>query len=144
MRIPLDRGAFVNGPRFSASYWSDMAFPQLAEAVRKHYGMPDFAVTPPSLGAQVQATGSAQAAPSKVNRTDSELTQAVLEQIAKAGKGGVKLDIVVSTVNGRVTLAGTVKTLEQKKQILAEVERIAGAGNVEDQIQATKGDQVAL
>jgi osmotically-inducible protein OsmY len=45
------------------------------------------------------------------------------------------LDIVITAIRGRVTLAGSVRNENQKQMALAAAERIVGQGNVLDRLE---------
>jgi osmotically-inducible protein OsmY len=48
------------------------------------------------------------------------------------------MNIAVTTMGGRVTLAGIVNGESQKREILATARRIAGDSNVEDRLETKR------
>ncbi|HYG35109.1 MAG TPA: BON domain-containing protein, partial [Clostridia bacterium] len=117
-----DQAHFAGGPHFSNQFWSDLAFPKLAKTLSEHYGLQ----TPGLAEAGGSKKASAQA--------DSALTQAVIEELVRLKKKAMKLDIVVTTLDGRVTVSGNVANEQQKQQILAVAGKVAGPGQVEDKL----------
>ena len=131
--LQFDRAHFAAGPRFQKDFGSDISFPQLAFAVQQHYRLQPVAATGTNNASAVaMAAASAPAAPA---RSDRELTRAVLAEIVHESNGLEALNLMVTSVNGRVTIRGNVRNEKQAKLVIAAAERVAGAGNVEDQMQ---------
>jgi len=134
--LKTDRDHFLAGPHFSNDFWSDLAFPEMLAAVQNHYGLfPTDAPGKDPSTAATDLTGTSFGETGINERADSEITQAVLEELVQARNGFVNLDIVVTTASGRVTLAGTVKDETQKQKLIAVVERVVGPGRVEDHLE---------
>jgi sporulation protein YlmC with PRC-barrel domain len=127
--LKTERNHFLSGPHFSNEFWTDLAFPQMLAAIQNHYGLPHVG------GLGNEASAAAFGGSDSNERADSEITQAVLEEIVQARNGFVNLDIVVTTASGQVTLTGTVKDENQKQKLIAVVERVAGPGKVEDHLE---------
>jgi osmotically-inducible protein OsmY len=100
------------------------------------HGYSSFQSHPKEASTRSRDTSVPNRSPS-TERADAAITQAVLEEIMQPANGFVNLDIMVKTVHGRVTLAGTVKSETQKKLVIAAVERVAGTGNIEDQLETS-------
>jgi osmotically-inducible protein OsmY len=66
---------------------------------------------------------------------DYQITRAILVEITHSAEGQLNTTIKITTVQGRVTLSGTLKDENQKKQIVAAAKRVAGAANVEDHLE---------
>jgi osmotically-inducible protein OsmY/sporulation protein YlmC with PRC-barrel domain len=132
-----ERAHFLAGPRFPKEFWTDLVFPEMAVNVCRHYGLE--AAVPAALtrsGSEAATQSLVAGVPTPQQRSDAEITQAVLSELLRNGAGFVRLDVTVTTRNGRVTLAGRAKDQKQKQEILAAAERVAGIGNVEDQLDA--------
>jgi len=117
-----DREHFLAGPRFPNEFWSNLAFPELARTTRQHYGLE----TEPAQTVPERKTSLAD---------DYQITRAILAEITHSAEGKLNTTIRISTVNGRVTLSGTLKDEDQKKQIVTAAKRVAGAANVEDHLE---------
>jgi sporulation protein YlmC with PRC-barrel domain len=117
-----DRAHFKAGPRFSSTFWSDLAFPELARATRQHYGLE----TAPAPSAPVEKTSVAD---------DYQITRAILAEITHSAEGKLNTTMRITTVRGHVTLSGTLKDENQKKQIVTAAKRVAGAANVEEHLE---------
>ncbi len=113
---------FTSGPRLQPAFWTELATEAFASAVYRHYGL---------LGSQ-----SSHAATTLV-RSDSEIklafTRALITSAAMAAANARGLRIQVH--NGQAALSGTVASEADKEAILAVARRVAGAGNVIDQLQ---------
>lgn len=134
LRLDSDTARFIAGPHFGSQFWSDLAFPDLAAAVDKYYGLGAAGMaTPATTAASVERPNGS--APPGSPRSDHEMTQAILGEIVNQTHGFTKLAIVVTANRGRVTLRGTVKNERQKREIVAAAERVAGPGNVDDQLE---------
>jgi sporulation protein YlmC with PRC-barrel domain len=118
--LDTERDRFLAGPCFSNGFWAEMALSEMATAVCRHYGLEADLVVPSSRSAG--------------QPTDAAITRAVLEEVMQPAHGFVNLDILVTTVHGRVTLAGSVKNEKQRQQLLSTVERVAGIGQVTDEL----------
>jgi sporulation protein YlmC with PRC-barrel domain len=130
--LGADRAHFLAGPHFQKTFWSDLAFPDLAAAVRKHYSAAASEI--PAAVPVVLRTETRSVPAVVTSRSDREITQAIMAEIVNKGKGFVTLDVSITAINGHVTLGGAVKNESQRKQVVAAAERIAGAGNVEDNL----------
>lgn len=117
-----DRAHFFAGPHFSSAFWSDLAFPELARTTRQHYGL---ASAPVQNSPAERITGA----------DDYQITRAILAEITHSAEGLLNTTIRITTVHGRVTLSGTLKDENQKKQIVTAAKRVAGAANVEDHLE---------
>jgi sporulation protein YlmC with PRC-barrel domain len=117
-----ERAHFMAGPHFSSAFWSDLAFPELARKTRQHYGLDK---------------GLAQSTPTEKTSVadDYQITRAILAEITHSAEGLLNTTIRITTVHGRVTLSGTLKDENQKKQIVTAAKRVAGAANVEEHLE---------
>ena len=125
-----ERAHFMAGPHFSSAFWSELAFPKLAQATRQHYGLE----TAPTQSTPVEEPAVAD---------DYQITRAILAEITHSAQGKLNTTIRITTVHGRVTLSGTLKDENQKKQIVTAAKRVAGADNVEEHLEMTDKAQTA-
>jgi hypothetical protein len=129
----FDRTRFAAGPHFSEKFASDANLPPLALAVRQYYGLAD------GQGTVTNSTGTmaavASPAPGVKSLPDRELSRKVLFEMTCDSEGGGAFSIVVTAVNGKVTVKGKVRNEKEARRILAAAERVAGAGNVQDQLE---------
>jgi len=75
----------------------------------------------------------------KENQTDLQITQRIRKAVV--GDGSLSFtakNVKIITANGKVTLRGPVKSDEERGAIEAAAVRVAGAGNVDDQIEVKK------
>jgi sporulation protein YlmC with PRC-barrel domain len=140
--LSADRAHFLAGPRFQNAFWTEVALPELAVAARKHYSAQP--VEPPADLPVVLRKETRSEPASMAGRSDREITQAIMAEIVNKGKGFITLDVMITTVSGHVTLGGTVKNDNQRKQVVAAAERIAGAGNVEDNLEVGQKKRARL
>jgi sporulation protein YlmC with PRC-barrel domain len=127
------RALFQAGPRFTKTFWTDMVFPEMAVKICNHYGLQT------AVASKIELAGSTaenrqNLAPQQ--RSDDQITQAVIDEFIHRSSGFVHLEVSVTTHNGRVTLSGRVKDQKLKAELLTAAEHVVGAGNVEDQIDA--------
>jgi len=127
-----DREQFLAGPTFLENFWTDLSSIELARAVEKYYGPNPAPATTDPKGSSSERTEAAT--PRRPARPDREITQAILGEIARGADGFMRLNIVITTVQGKVTLTGRVKNEKQRKIVLGAAERIVGAENVEDRL----------
>jgi len=65
--------------------------------------------------------------------SDAQITRDIVAEAALEKLDGGNLTI--TTFNGRVTLSGHVKDADSKANLVAIAERLAGVGNVDDQLE---------
>jgi sporulation protein YlmC with PRC-barrel domain len=130
-----DRARFLAGPHFQSEFWTDMAFPELAAAVRTHYNLACLPAAPEAQISSARPESSGAPAIASRGRSDKQITQAILAEIVHDAAGFRTISISVSTVNGKVRLAGKVKNEKQRKLLVLAAERVVGADDVDDQIE---------
>ncbi len=135
LQIKTDAPRFLAGPHFQKQFWAEASRSELMLATRDYYGLP----TPRMNAAGAQPASARLPAANSTDQpglrpADSEVTRLVTtEMVRNLGNtlpGGVK----VATVNGRVTITGQAKNAQLKQDIGAAAEKIAGQGNVDNQI----------
>lgn len=131
--LKAERSHFLAGPRFSKEFWTDLSFPEMAAKVRTHY----------SLAARATPGAAASAAQPNSAHSDSVLAEAVMSEIFNEAKGTLRLNVLVSSRDGKVTLRGSVKDQKQKARVVAAAERIAGTQNVEDLLETNQKNTTA-
>ncbi len=129
--LDQSKAVFLSGPHFEKCFWTDLAFADMARAVRKHYSI---APADPG-GAAVVMSSTAKAGEDGPRLSNQEITQAILSELLRTGNGFMRFNLVVTSINGRVTLTGTVRSERDRKLILNAAERIVGPGNFDDNLQ---------
>ncbi len=140
LMLQADRTGFLAGPSFQNEFWNDLAFPSLAEAVHKYYGTGASSAGARPVANVTPASGETADAPV---RSDPEITRAVLAEIVREAHGFLRVNIAVTTLNGRVTLRGQVKNEGQRKQIVSAAERVVGKANVDNRLEGGVRDSTA-
>ena len=75
----------------------------------------------------------------KESQIDRDLTQQIRKAImADKSLSTTAKNVKIITVNGAVTLRGPVKSLHEKEAIEAKAQQIAGATNVENQLEVAR------
>lgn len=121
--LKTDQSRFVAGPHFKKDFPAELTRPGLAAAVRQHYGLkPD-----------VSARSSIPGKPGVL--TDDEITEAIVTQVIRENDVVMGRDLKVTTVNGKVTLAGKARNEKQHQQFIAAADRVVGPANVNDRIE---------
>jgi hyperosmotically inducible periplasmic protein len=69
------------------------------------------------------------------NEKDTNITAEIRKRVVDTKMSIDAQNVKIITQNGRVTLRGPVKTAEEKKQIETFAQEVAGAGNVDSQIE---------
>jgi len=102
----------------------------------------DVAAAPPDntkVNKRDVGSGSLTPMDQKENQTDLQITQRIRKAVV--GDGSLSFtakNVKIITANGKVTLRGPVKSDEERGAIEAAAVRVAGAGNVDDQIEVKK------
>ena len=138
--LQADRTRFLAGPSFQDEFWNDLAFPSLAVAVQQYYGT---GASPAATGPVATGIPAAAETAGVPARSDQEITKAVLAEIVREARGYLRVNIGVTTLNGRVTLRGEVKNEGQRKQIVSAAERVVGKANVDNRLEGGVKDSTA-
>ena len=102
---------------------------------------PPAQTAPDNTGRNVRDRSGATLTPGdqSESQTDRRLTQQIRKAImADKSLSTTAKNVKVITVNGTVTLRGPVKSLREKEAIEAKAQQIAGATNVENQLEVTR------
>jgi osmotically-inducible protein OsmY len=82
-----------------------------------------------------RASGAVTADQQKNNRSDRDLTKEIRKAVeADKSLSTYAHNVKIITQDGAVTLKGPVKSEDEKKQIVAKAEEVAGSGKVTDQL----------
>jgi sporulation protein YlmC with PRC-barrel domain len=128
---------FVKGPHFDKEFWVESSNAELAASAYERYAPAEGGGTKPADGGQAEAGTSAQGATPANSASERQLKQAILSEILQdpAVNLSSKDTVMVTTVNGRLTLTGKVKNPKQRQAIGAAADRAAGAGKVDNQLE---------
>jgi len=127
--LKADQKYFLAGPNFTQQFWADLSSTELARAVQKHYG----SGSREGRVAENEPLSTAVPAPHPP-ASDREISQAILGEIARSADGFMRLSIVITSMNGKVTVSGPVKNERQRKLVLGAAEHVVGATNVVDRL----------
>jgi len=73
------------------------------------------------------------------NTSDLKITQQIRQAVMADGSLSFSAkNVKIVTASGKVTLRGTVKTEQERQSIVTSARKVAGDGNVEDQIEVKK------
>jgi hypothetical protein len=132
-----------HAPHFKADQWPDFSQTGYVAGVYRAYNVEPFFTT----NAPAEAGNTALNVRDRDDKTLTPLDQgtsvADLEITAQIRKGIIGAqemsvdakNVKIITIDGRVTLRGPVNTAEEKRAIGEIANRIAGAGNVDNQLQ---------
>ena len=137
-------------PHFKANQWPDFAQPAYASGVYHAYNIEPYFATDASTEANNAPADANNTARNVRDRDDRSLTplnqgtsetdinttaQIRKEIIATKGMSVDAKNVKIITIDGHVTLRGPVSSAEQKSVIGEIATRIAGAGNVDNQLE---------
>ncbi|MGD0816414.1 MAG: PRC-barrel domain-containing protein [Verrucomicrobiota bacterium] len=138
--LDTSKETLSSAPYFKSSEWPDLNQSNQVSAVYRVYNVePDFATNAPDNTAQNardRAGTTRTPLDQGSSQADMETTLQIRKQIMDAGKLSVDArNIKIITQNGRVTLRGTVDNQDEKRKIEEIANKVASAGNVDDQLQ---------
>jgi uncharacterized protein YrrD len=124
--------------------WEQMLNPAWAAATYRLYGQePDFGQGPieaapgaesANLFPRIEGSDVTVRIAKPAVETDGQITRDIVAAAAMEQLNGN--DLRITTLNGRVTLAGRTSDADSKARLLEIAQRLAGAGNVDDQLEA--------
>jgi len=142
LQLDTTKEMLSNAPHFKAHEWPDFAQPTYTAEVYRVYRVEPYFTTIPSTDADntrrnIRDRDGRTLTP--LNQGTSKADLALSADIRKEIVGSKSLSVAarnvkIITVNGRVTLRGSVNTAEEKRVIDDIANRLAGATNVEDQL----------
>jgi hypothetical protein len=133
LQLNCSQAHFVAGPYFQSEFWTDLAFPEIATRVRQHYHLPESGAA--AVVASAPEPPSRNPVKESTSRSDEAITKAILAELVRDTGGFLTVNLKVSTVNGKVRVGGKIRSEKQRKLIITAAERVAGPGNVEDQLE---------
>jgi sporulation protein YlmC with PRC-barrel domain len=140
--LQADQNKFLAGPHFEKDFFSSLSDKNMAAKIYSHYGVSEhFSATSARPDQRVygqNADRPAASAPSATTTggSDQTITQNILREIVQSSLANAHAanGISVNTASGRVTLRGTVDNEKRKAELGQIAERVAGAGNVDNQL----------
>lgn len=118
LRLKATTADYLAGPVLHRRFPVEMFTGTVAAQVYGHYG----------LGSQVSGGTGGGSDPG-----DLRLTRAILASLPHSDRAR-QTDVMAVTQNGRVVLEGVVESRDQERKIVAAAERLAGAGNVRNEL----------
>ena len=143
LQLDVSKEMLGNAPHFKADQWPDFDQPSYADGVYRAYRVAPYF----TANATTKADNTARNVDDRNGRTLTPLDQgkskadvATTTMIRKEIVAGKNLsvnarNVKIITNNGRVTLRGPVNTAEEKRLIGDTAARVAGAENVDNQLE---------
>jgi sporulation protein YlmC with PRC-barrel domain len=151
LQLDTTKEMLTAAPHFKANQWPDFAQPSYAGGVYRAYNVEPYFATDASTeanNAPTDANDTARNVRDRDNKTITPLDQGtshadihITAQIRKEiiATQDLSVDarnVKIITIDGHVTLRGPVNSAEEKRQIGEIANQIAGAGNVDNQLEA--------
>jgi hypothetical protein len=143
LQLDASKEMMSQAPHFKADQWPDLAQPSYADGVYRAYRVEPYFTTnvtsqPDNSARNVRDRNSGTLTPLDQGNSQADVTTTA--QIRKEIIAGKNLslnarNVKIITIEGRVTLRGPVNTDEEKRLIGEIAERIASAGNVDNQLE---------
>lgn len=139
LRLDTTKEALRDAPSFKSSEWPDFAQRDYTAGVYRAYKQEAYLErdadnaernTRDRTGHTVTPADQGNSATDVTLTRDIRRAVVALDGLSVNGK-----NVKIVTVNGRVTLRGPVGTAEEKAKIVAIAHRVAGAANVDDQLE---------
>jgi sporulation protein YlmC with PRC-barrel domain len=139
LALDTSKDALMNAPHFKSSEWPNLDDQQYTSGVYHSYNVPAyFDRSNPDNTAQnaVDRNGNTLTPTDQgTSKEDVAITRQIREQImATQGLSVNAQNIKVITLDGRVTLRGTVNTPEEKRTLDDIAAKVTNQGNVNDQL----------
>jgi hypothetical protein len=150
LQLDTTKETLGNAPHFKDNQWPDFAQSGYADGVYRAYNVEPYFATDASTEANNAPTDANNTARNVRDRDDRTLTplnqgtsatdinttaQIRKEIIAAKNMSVDARNVKIITIDGHVTLRGPVNTAEEKNAIGEIATRIAGAGNVDNQLE---------
>jgi hypothetical protein len=140
LQLDTSKELLSNAPHFKANQWPDFTQPDYAAGVYRSYKVePYFTTGPDNTARNVRDRNNQTLTPldQGSSRADIDITAQIRKEIIATKEMSVNAkNVKIITRDGHVTLRGPVNTSEEKRVIGEIAERIAGAGNVDNQLEA--------
>jgi hypothetical protein len=145
LQLDASKEMLSNAPHFKADQWPDFGQPDYAGGVYRAYEVEPYFTT----NVTTKADSTAQNVPDRdeasltpsdqgTSTTDVATTAQIRKEIiAENNMSRNARNVKIITMNGRVTLRGPVDSAEEKRIIGEIANRIARAGNVDNQLEVT-------
>jgi len=144
LQLDTTKEMLSTAPHFKANQWPDFAQPNYVSGVYSAYKVEPYFVTDASTDANNTARNFRDRDDRTVTPLNQGTSQADIDTTAQIRKEIIATkdmsmeakNVKIITIDGHVTLRGPVNTVEEKRLIGEIANRIAGAGNVDNQLEA--------
>jgi hypothetical protein len=144
-QLDASKEILVSSPHFKANEWPDLNQPDYFSSVYRAYHVKPYFTTDPTIGAddtrrKVRDRDSRRPSPLDQgnDQADVDTTARIRKEInADSGMTTDANNVKIITLDGHVTLRGPVNTADEKTRIGEIADRIASAGNVDDQLEVS-------
>jgi sporulation protein YlmC with PRC-barrel domain len=140
LQLDASKELLSNAPHFKANHWPDFAQTDYAAGVYRAYKVePYFTTGADNTARNVRDRHGRTLTPLDQGNShaDIDITAQIRKEIIATKEMSVDAkNVKIITKDGRVTLRGPVNSNEEKRLIGDIAERIAGAGNVDNQLEA--------
>jgi len=141
LQLDASKDSLVTSPHFKASEWPDLTQSDYFGGVYRAYNTePYFTTGADNTRRNVRDRDSRTLTPLDQgnNQADLDTTAQIRKEImADSGMTINAENVKIITLNGHVTLRGPVNTAEEKRRIAEIANRIASAGNVDNQLEVS-------
>jgi len=142
LQLDTSKEMLANSPHFKANEWPDFNQPGYAGGIYHAYKVEPYFTTDATTSVDntrlnVRDRDSRTLTPLDQGNSQADVdttAQIRKEIIADAGMTTNAKNVKIITLNGHVTLRGPVNTADEKDRISAIADRIASAGNVDNQL----------
>jgi len=144
-QLDASKESLVSSPHFKSNEWPDLNQPDYFGGVYKAYHVQPYFTTDAASGADntrlnVRDRDSRTLTPLDQGNSQADVDTTALirkEIIADSGMTTNAKNVKIITLNGHVTLRGPVNTADEKSRIGKIADRIASAGNVDNQLEVS-------
>jgi hyperosmotically inducible periplasmic protein len=143
VRLDTSKETLANSPHFKADQWPDFGQPAYASGVYRAYNVKPYFNTNLNYASDNTALNVRDRNTNNVTPMDQGNSQADINTTAQIRKEIVAdqnlsvnaKNVKIITLNGHVTLRGPVNSEQEKTQIVEIANRVAQAGNVDNQLE---------
>ena len=143
LQLDASKESLASSPHFKANEWPDLNQPDYVGGVYRAYNVEPYFTTDATNSVDntrlnVRDRDSRALTPLDQGNSQADVdttAQIRKEIIADSGMTTNAKNVKIITLNGRVTLRGPVNTAEEKNRIAEIADRIASAGNVDNQLE---------
>jgi hypothetical protein len=142
LQLDASKESLASSPHFRASEWPDLNQPDYVGGVYRAYNVEPYFTTDATnsvdntrLNVRDRDSRTLTPLDQGNSQADVDTTAQIRQEImADAGMTTNAKNVKIITLNGHVTLRGPVNTADEKDRIAAIADRIASAGNVDNQL----------